>query len=73
MPERAHGRAFGLLDSLDSWGFGVAVVAGGALATAFGGRPLFAISGALLALVFVGAAFALRRPRPDRLTSPVPV
>ncbi|MET0730384.1 MAG: MFS transporter [Solirubrobacterales bacterium] len=73
VPERAHGRAFGLLDSLDSWGFGLAVVAGGALATAFGGRWLFAISGVLLALVFVGAAFALRHPRAGRLTSPVPV
>ena len=73
VPERMHGRAFGLADSLDSWGFGLAVVAGGALTTAFGGRALFAISGALLVLVFAGAALAMRLPRARRLTSPVPV
>ena len=32
IPEQVHGRAFGLVDSLDSWGFGLAVIAGGALA-----------------------------------------
>ena len=32
IPEAAHGRAFGLLDAIDSWGFGAAIVAGGALA-----------------------------------------
>ena len=34
IPEHAHGRAFGLLDAIDSWGFGAAIVAGGALAPA---------------------------------------
>ena len=38
IPERAHGRAFGLLDAIDSWGFGAAIVAGGALAASLGGR-----------------------------------
>src|SRR4051794_18255317 len=41
VPEPAHGRAFGLLDTIDSWGFGASIVAGGALAASFGGRATF--------------------------------
>ena len=51
IPEPVHGRAFGLVDSLDSWGFALAVLAGGALTTALGGRATFAIAGAALVLV----------------------
>ena len=43
----AHGRAFGVLDAIDSWGFGAAIVAGGALAASLGGRTTFAIAGTL--------------------------
>lgn len=60
IPERVHGRAFGLVDSLDSWGFGLAVIAGGALASAFGGRAIFGVSGAILFVVWACAAYALR-------------
>ena len=42
IPEQPHGRAFGLLDAIDSWGFGAAIVAGGALAASLGGRATFA-------------------------------
>ena len=63
IPERVHGRAFGLVDSLDSWGFGLAVIAGGALATAFGGRAMFAIAGAVL-LGARGRASRRRAARP---------
>jgi MFS family permease len=52
IPEAAHGRAFGLLDAIDSWGFGAAIVAGGALAASLGGRATFAIAGALALIVF---------------------
>ena len=52
IPEPAHGRAFGLLDAIDSWGFGAAIVGGGALAASLGGRATFAIAGALALLVF---------------------
>ncbi|MDA0180144.1 MFS transporter [Solirubrobacter phytolaccae] len=69
IPERVHGRAFGLVDSLDSWGFGLAVIAGGALATAFGGRAIFGISGTILLVVWACAAFLLRE-RTSR--APVP-
>ena len=51
IPEAAHGRAFGLLDAIDSWGFGAAIVGGGALAASIGGRATFAIAGALALLV----------------------
>jgi MFS family permease len=51
IPEPVHGRAFGLVDSLDSWGFAIAVLAGGALTTALGGRATFAIAGGVLVLL----------------------
>ena len=51
IPDAAHGRAFGLLDAIDSWGFGAAIVGGGALAASLGGRATFAIAGALALLV----------------------
>ena len=65
IPEHVHGRAFGLVDSLDSWGFALAVVAGGALTTTLGGRATFAIAGAALVLVALanlkGLSLYLRR------------
>ena len=67
IPERVHGRLFGLVDSCDSWGFGIAVVAGGALVSAFGGRATLAIAGGMLLIVAVTAAFALRAERPAPL------
>jgi MFS family permease len=70
VPEHRHGRAFGLLDALDSWGFGCAVVIGGALATAFGGRGLFAVAGAMLLLVWVLATLLLRKPHPALTPAP---
>ena len=59
--DRFHGRAFGLLDALDSWGFAGAVVAGGALAGAAGGRVTFAVAGGGATLVALAAVGALRR------------
>ena len=65
IPESVHGRAFGLVDSLDSWGFALAVLAGGALTTALGGRATFAIAGAVLAFAAIlnlkGLSLYLRR------------
>jgi len=52
IPKHAHGRAFGLLDAIDSWGFGAAIVAGSALAASVGGRATFALAGLLALLVF---------------------
>ena len=60
IPERVHGRLFGLVDSCDSWGFALAVIGGGALATTLGGRATFAIAGLTLLVVWAAAAFALR-------------
>lgn len=64
VPERLHGRTFGLLDSVESWGFGGAVLAGGALASAYGGRTTFAFAGVGTLLVWLLAARVLRRTRP---------
>ena len=51
VPERLHGRAFGVLDAIDSWGFGAAMLLGGALAAGLGGRATFALAG--VATLFV--------------------
>jgi MFS family permease len=59
VPDRLHGRAFGLLDSIDAWGFGGAVVGGGLLASLAGGRVTFAVAGAVMLLVLVAASRAL--------------
>ena len=64
VPERLHGRTFGLLDAVDSWGFGAALIAGGALASAYGGRTTFALAGVGTLLVWLAAARVLRRTRP---------
>ncbi|MDA0180173.1 MFS transporter [Solirubrobacter phytolaccae] len=55
VPERSHGRAFGLLDALDSWAFGAAILAGGALAASVGGRMTFAIAGTGATLVLIAS------------------
>ena len=64
VPERLHGRAFGLLDAVDSWGFAAALLAGGALASAYGGRTTFALAGVGTLLVWLTAARVLRRTHP---------
>ena len=64
VPERLHGRAFGLLDAVDSWGFGGALLAGGALASAYGGRTTFALAGVGTLLVWLAAARVLRSTHP---------
>ncbi len=61
IPARLHGRAFGLLDSVDSWGFGAAVVLGGVLASTSGSRATFAIAGAASVVVVLVATHCLRR------------
>jgi MFS family permease len=68
IPEQAHGRAFGLLDAIDSWGFGAAIVGGGALAASAGGRVTFAVAGGLALIVLVAATRTVRRTAPT--TSP---
>ena len=73
VPERLHGRAFGVLDSVEAWGFGAAVVAGGALATAFGGRATFAIAGAGMLIVLIAASRALSTARLSIAFQPIPV
>ena len=73
VPERLHGRAFGVLDSVESWGFAGAVLGGGALAVAFGGRVTFAAAGALMLVVLVAASRALSPARLAPAFRSVPV
>ena len=64
IPEHLHGRAFGLQDAVDSWGFGAAILAGGALATSLGGRATFLLAGAFSLIVLFAAARAVSATRP---------
>jgi MFS family permease len=64
IPEHLHGRAFGLQDAVDSWGFGAAILAGGALAAGLGGRATFLLAGAFALLVLFAAARAVSATRP---------
>ena len=72
IPEHAHGRAFGLLDAIDSWGFGAAILAGGALAASVGGRATFALAGTLALLVLIAAQRTLRRSGPTPFPNLIP-
>jgi MFS family permease len=60
VPDRAHGRAFGVLDAIDSWGFGAAMLFGGLLASGIGGRATFALAGLATLLVLCGVLVAAR-------------
>jgi MFS family permease len=64
IPEHLHGRAFGLQDAVDSWGFGAAILAGGALAASLGGRATFLLAGAFALLVLDAAARAVSAAPP---------
>jgi MFS family permease len=64
IPEHLHGRAFGLQDAVDSWGFGAAILTGGALAASLGGRATFVIAGAFALIVLFAAARVVNVTRP---------
>jgi MFS family permease len=64
IPEHLHGRAFGLQDAVDSWGFGAAILAGGALAAGLGGRATFLLAGGFALVVLFAAARAVNVTRP---------
>jgi MFS family permease len=58
--DRLMARAFALLDMLGGWGFAAAFLGAGALITALGTRPTFALAGAGGVLVWALAAVSLR-------------
>ena len=60
VPDRLMARAFALLDMLAGWGFAAAFIAAGAIISALGIRPVFAIAGAAGIAVWLAAALALR-------------
>jgi MFS family permease len=61
VPDRLMARAFALLDTLAGWGFAAAFIGAGAIISAFGIRPVFAISGAAGIVVWLAATLALRK------------
>jgi MFS family permease len=71
VPESLHGRAFGVLSSLKSWGLAGALVLGAALTGAAGARVTFALAGCGLLVVWLFAGRALRGAR-GRVPSLVP-
>ena len=71
VPERLHGRAFGVLDAVEAWGFGGAVLGGGLLASTLGGRVTFAVAGGGLLIVLLLAVRALAT-NPFRLAQSAP-
>jgi MFS family permease len=62
--EHLHGRAFGLVSSVDSWGVCAAVVLGGVLVATLGARPTLAIAGAAMTVIALVSRRALRAPAP---------
>jgi MFS family permease len=60
VPDRLMARAFALLDTLAGWGFAAAFIGAGAIISALGIRPVFAIAGAAGLVVWLAAAVALR-------------
>ena len=65
VPEKAHGRAFGLRSSAAYVGFTVGPMLGGFLGTSFGLHTPFFVTGALLLVVGL-LAVATVRPKTSR-------
>ena len=61
VPERLMGRVFAIRDSLGAWGFGLAFVLGGLLASTLGARPVFWIAGIGALAILPFAVSRLRR------------
>ena len=54
------GRVFGVREMVDCCAFAIAFVAAGAVASAFGARPLFVLTGTACFTICAAAAWALR-------------
>jgi MFS family permease len=74
VPDRLHGRAFAVFDTLASWAFATAFLVAGVLISTLGTRGLFAVAGFGCLVVWAAAAAALRRvwivtaPAPEAAT-----
>jgi MFS family permease len=66
VPARMLSRSYSLVSTLESWGFAVAALLGGALASTWGGRGLFAVAGTGALVVAAVAARTLLRVEPAR-------
>jgi MFS family permease len=73
VPERMLSRAHALVASMEAWGFAGAAVAGGAAASLWGARGVFALAGgAILVITLVAAASLARAPEPAPQPVPAP-
>ncbi len=62
-----------MLDAVDSWGFGAAILLGGAMATGLGGRATFALAGAATLFILLAASFRKEvRHGPQVVVAPTP-
>lgn len=61
VPDALMARVFGLKETLMSWAFCISFVAGGALATLLGTRPLFLLAGGGALVVWAWASLVLRQ------------
>ncbi len=61
VPDRLMGRVFGISETFSAWGFGIAFLLGGAVATLLGTRELLLVAGGGVLVVWVVTAMTVRR------------
>ena len=66
VPRDLQGRVFAVKETAGSWGFGLAFVGGGALASALEPNQVFLIAGSGAIVVALATAMMLRRRRASR-------
>ncbi len=71
VPHDLQGRIFAVKETVGSWGFGLAFVAGGALASLLAPGQVFLIAGAGAVAVALATATVLRRRTPREAPEPV--
>jgi MFS family permease len=72
VPERMLSRSHALTATVEAWGFAGAAVLGGAAATLWGARGVFALSGGAILLIAAVAAWTLTRREPQPAAQPAP-
>jgi MFS family permease len=72
VPERMLSRAHSVAATVEAWGFAGAAVLGGAAASLWGARGVFALAGGAILLITALAAWTLTRREPQPAAQPVP-
>jgi MFS family permease len=73
VPQRLLSRYHSMNGTIESWGFAVAAVAAGGLASLWGARGVFAVSGATVLLIAVTSGATLLRRVAEPAAQPAPV